>query len=152
MLTKAIEPFPQALSNPELIDQLPPESAVHATYILVYHWAQKGKLKECEQIMEKSKQKFVDQAVYWRTRACLDSITANTIKNSDRLTDKTESLNVAEKNQRLASGTKALMQAINKEPAMIGSMHLAPEFNLIRSSPEFIKQLSAYLLKQYPAE
>jgi hypothetical protein len=46
----------------------------------------------------------------------------------------------------------ALHRAIELDPSTLETMHLAPEWNAIRSDETFRQQLAAYLLKRYPID
>jgi hypothetical protein len=58
----------------------------------------------------------------------------------------------AERRRHTTSGVTALLRAIESDPSILETAHLAPEWNSIRTDAAFREQLAAFLLKRYPVD
>jgi tetratricopeptide (TPR) repeat protein len=137
---KACQAFPESLTTPDPIAKLPDGSAAHAVLIRVIHLALKGEVEQADREVQQAEKRFPNHVAIRKSQACIDGIAA------ERATD------AAERRRRIESGVVALLRAIELDPSTLETMHLAPEWNSLRTDDTFRQQLSAYLLKRYPVE
>ncbi len=139
-LRKAYKAFPESLTTPEPIAKLPDESALHAILIRVVHLARSGEVDQADREVRQVRERFPNHVRCLEARACVDGIAAEQTSDS------------AERQRRIASGVAALIRSIELEASTLETMHLAPEWNTIRSDIAFRQQLAAHFVRRYPVE
>jgi tetratricopeptide (TPR) repeat protein len=139
-IRKAIQAFPECLTNPAVAARLPDESAVHAMLIRVIQRSLRGELETADQELKQAERRFPNHVLCWKARACVEGYAAG------RTTD------AAERRRRITSGVAALLRAIELDSSTLETMHLAPEWNSLRADESFRRELSARLRKRYPAD
>jgi tetratricopeptide (TPR) repeat protein len=139
-IRKAVQAFPDCLTNPDDITRLSDESAAHAVLIQVIHLTRTGELARADRVVQQAQKRFPNHVLIWKAQACVDGTAA--VQTTD----------TAERQRRVASGASALLRAIELDPSTLETMHLAPEWNAIRTDDAFRQQLAAYLLKRHPVD
>jgi tetratricopeptide (TPR) repeat protein len=139
-LRTACQAFPESLTSAEPIANLPDESAAHAVLIRITHLARAGEAGQADREVQQARKRFPNHPVCWKARACVDGVAA------ERTTD------AAERRRHTASGVTALLRAIELDPSILETMHLAPEWNALRTDETFRRKLAAFLLKRYPVD
>jgi tetratricopeptide (TPR) repeat protein len=136
----AYQMFPRGLTLPEEIAKLPNESAVHAMHIRAIHLASTQQIQQADLVLQQAHERFPNHIICLKAEACVNGLAAN------------QTNDLAECSRRITSGIASLMRAIELDNTVLETMHLAPEWNALRTSPEFLSRLAKHLLARYPID
>jgi tetratricopeptide (TPR) repeat protein/predicted Ser/Thr protein kinase len=140
MLRQSIQVFPEGLTKPDAITKLPDESAVRAMLIRVIQLARTGNHEQADREVQQALERFPNHVTCWKAQACVDGLVAEHVQD------------VEVRKQRIASGVRSLMRAIEQDATVLETVHLAPEWNTIRSDADCRTLLAAHLQRRYPVE